>query len=170
MPATTYTLWQYGDEPMRHAYRDDNGLEAFTIAIVSQDPNKIVRITREAPWTEQHETIMGPANSFLYLGADDHPGYVVYGNGTIHISMNFFLRPGKKENSTAQNGKDYKWKIVNSHRMECVDGRTTLAIWEITSPTHEAFARLELHPSSLTFITEILTSLTLNRIAQAQGW
>lgn len=43
---------------------------------------------------------MGPDKSYFFFGAEDRPGFVVYGNNQIQISMEFFLRPGKKEGST----------------------------------------------------------------------
>ncbi|TFK29041.1 hypothetical protein FA15DRAFT_664698 [Coprinopsis marcescibilis] len=171
----SYILRQFGDDPMKHSYQDPEGNTAFTIGMVVRDPNIILRLSRELSWSQQHPSVMGPDNSYFYLGAENAPGYIVYGNGTLHIPMPFFLRPGKKENTTSryfrmQNGRDYKWKVYSAHRMECMDGRTTIATWEVTEPSQEHFARLTLQPASLPFITEILTSLTLNRISQAHGW
>lgn len=66
-----------------------------------RDPNKIIRLIREEPWATAHSSyIMGPDKSYFFFGAEERPGYVVYGNSQIKISMEFFLRPGKKEGST----------------------------------------------------------------------
>ncbi|KAF8967461.1 hypothetical protein BDZ97DRAFT_1903351 [Flammula alnicola] len=145
-----YTLIQWGDDPLRHHYVDNEGRPAFTI-----NPNPVIRVTREAAWSQQHPSIMGPDNSYLYLGPESTPGYVVYGGNTTHISMTFFLRPGKREGSLSryfrcQNGKDYKWRL-------CVDDQ-------------EHYARLIIKQSAMSLITEIVTSLILNRMAIALGW
>jgi hypothetical protein len=43
-------------------------------------------------------------------------------------------------------------------------------VWEVSPPDEENFGRLVLVHASLSMVTEILTSLTLNRMAQALGW
>lgn len=117
-----------------------------------EDPNTIIRLSREEPWSKEHSTIMGPENSYFYFGAEDRPGFIVYGNNQVRIPMTYFLRPGRKETSTyvspppssmtprfcirvirqlttslrsryfrCQNGKDFKWKAISTHRMEVSD-------------------------------------------------
>lgn len=66
---------------------------------VERSPNPVVRVTREAAWSSQHPSIMGPDNSYLYLGPESTAGYIVYGGNKTHIPMNFFLRPGRREGS-----------------------------------------------------------------------
>ena len=66
---------------------------------VERYPNPVVRITREAEWAQQHPSIMGPDNSYLYLGPESTAGYIIYGSNQTQIPMNFFLRPGKREGS-----------------------------------------------------------------------
>ena len=51
-----------------------------------------------------------------------------------------------------------------------MDGRSTLAVWEHSLPDDEFHARLTIKAAGLMFITEILTTLTLNRMAQALNW
>jgi hypothetical protein len=51
-----------------------------------------------------------------------------------------------------------------------MDGRTCLAVWELSHPEDEFHARLTIKHSGLPFVTEILTTLTLNRMAQALLW
>ncbi|PPR06613.1 hypothetical protein CVT24_001720 [Panaeolus cyanescens] len=179
--SNTYTLLQYGDDPLRHHFIDTENRPAFSMLTtksslnqVAQDPNLVLRLTRETAWSSQHPSIMGPDNSFFYLGPESTAGYIIYGNNASNIPMNFFLRPGKREQSLsryfrAQSGKDYKWRI-GSHRMECFDGRTVLATWEVSSPEHEYYARLHIKQNALPLITEIVTALILNRMALALGW
>jgi len=173
--SNVYALRQYGDDPLKHHFIDHEGRAAFTIGEIDRNPNPLIRITREAAWSQQHPNIMGPDNAYLYLGPQSSSGYVVYGGNRTHIAMNFFLRPGKREGSLSryfrcQNGRDYKWKI-GSHRMECLDGRTTLATWEVSSPDQEYYAILTIkNNAGMALVTEILTSLTLNRMALAFGW
>ncbi|KDR84250.1 hypothetical protein GALMADRAFT_220039 [Galerina marginata CBS 339.88] len=169
-----YALLQYGDDPLSHRFIDHEGRAAFTIVIVSRSPNPVIRLTREPAWSQQHPSIMGPDNSYFYLGPESTSGYIVYGNNRTNIPMNFFLRPGKREGSLSryfrcQNGKDYKWRI-GSHRMECLDGRTTLATWEVSPPDQEYYARLIIKPNAMSLVTEIVTTLILNRMALALGW
>ena len=66
---------------------------------VAHDPNPVVRLIREGDWSQQHPTIMGPDNSYFYLGPESTAGYIVYGNNRTHIPMTFFLRPGRREGS-----------------------------------------------------------------------
>ncbi|PPR03444.1 hypothetical protein CVT26_007860 [Gymnopilus dilepis] len=169
-----HTLFQYGDDPLSHRFIDHEGRPAFTIHQVERYPNPVVRITREAEWAQQHPSIMGPDNSYLYLGPESTAGYIIYGSNQTQIPMNFFLRPGKREGSLSryfrcQNGKDCKWRI-GSHRMECLDGRTTLATWEVSPPNQEYYARLIIRPNAMHLVTEILTTLVINRMALALGW
>ncbi|KAF8165896.1 hypothetical protein B0H34DRAFT_648921 [Crassisporium funariophilum] len=169
-----YTLLQYGDNPLSHRFIDHAGRPAFTIAQVAQNPNPVIRLTREAAWSQQHPSIMGPDNSFFYLGPESTAGFIVYGNNRTNIPMNFFLRPGRREGSVsryfrAQSGKDYKWRI-GSHRMECLDGRTILATWEVSPPDKEYHALLTIRHNAMHLVTEIATTLVLNQMALALGW
>lgn len=52
-----------------------------------------------------------------------------------------------------------------------MDGRTCLAVWEALSSTeHDYDARVTLRPSALVLITEIMTTLILNRMYLALNW
>ncbi|KAF6748988.1 hypothetical protein DFP72DRAFT_1073812 [Ephemerocybe angulata] len=147
------------------------------LQIPSDDPNKIVRLMREDTWAKQYpNTVMGPDKSHFFFGAEERPGVLEYGNNGIRIPMEYLLRAGKKEGSIsryfrAQSGKEFKWKVISTHRMECQDLKhTTLAVWEVSPPDEENFGRLTLRPAALQMVTEILSTLTLNRMAQALGW
>jgi len=69
------------------------------IAQVDRNPNSVLRLSREPEWSQQHPSIMGPENSFFYLGPESSAGYVVYGNNRLNIGMTYFLRKGKREGS-----------------------------------------------------------------------
>lgn len=51
-----------------------------------------------------------------------------------------------------------------------MDGRTSLAVWELSQPEDDFHARLTIKPSGLAIVTEILTTLTLNRMSQVLEW
>lgn len=53
---------------------------------------------------------------------------------------------------------------------QCISGRTTVALWEYSEPEDEFHARLTIRPAGLPIVTEIVTTLTLNRMAQALDW
>lgn len=53
---------------------------------------------------------------------------------------------------------------------QCIDGRTTLATWEISDPDDEHSAKLTIKPAGMSIVTEILTTLALNLMAQTMGW
>jgi hypothetical protein len=53
---------------------------------------------------------------------------------------------------------------------QCVDGRNTLAVWELSDPDDIFNARLTIKHPGLSIVTEILTTLTLNKIAQSLNW
>jgi len=116
---------------------------------------------------------MGPSNSYFYFGPERTPGYLVYGNSP-HQSM-AAARRQKRENSisryfVAQNGKEFKWKVA-PQRLECIDSRgNTVALWETSQLEDEFHARLTVKASALAVITELVTTLTLNRIAMILNW
>ena len=91
---------------------------------------------------------MGPNNSYFYLGPNNVPGHVAYGNNTTEIHMQYLLQK-RREGSTyvskaveidvadksvtfvafvssryfiAQSGKSYKWRI-SPQRMEVSPSR-----------------------------------------------
>jgi len=133
----------------------------------------VTKLTREAEWAQQHPDIMGPSNSFFYFGPSKTAGYLVYGNLPSQ-AMSDSMRQ-KKETSTSryfrsQSGKECKWKI-SGQRMECIGGRsTTIAIWELSEPEDIFHARLTIKPAGLPIVTEIVTTLTLLRMAQVLNW
>ncbi|KAG6844362.1 hypothetical protein H0H87_007543 [Tephrocybe sp. NHM501043] len=99
--------------------------------------------------------------------------FTVYGH---RLDLNFRPSDSSPANSahrsryfTSQNGKDYKWRISPS-RMELFDGRTTLAIWELSHPDDDFHARLTIKPPGLPVVTEIVTTLAMNRMAQELQW
>jgi len=53
---------------------------------------------------------------------------------------------------------------------QCLDGRTTIATWELSQPEDTFSARLTIKHSGLSIVTEILTTLSLNRMALSLDW
>ncbi|OBZ70467.1 hypothetical protein A0H81_09559 [Grifola frondosa] len=177
MPCTMsgpYVLLQFSADPWNARFEDLEGRLAFTVNMVEEDPNLIMRITREAQWAQQHPDIMGPSNSYFYFGPSRAQGYLVYGNSSTSQQM-ANARRQKKESSTsryftAQNGKEYKWRIA-PQRFECVDGKgVVVATWETSQLEDEFHARITIKHAALAVVTEIITTLTLNRIAQVLNW
>lgn len=162
---------KFGSDPFSFRFEDLEGRPAFTVEQVYQNPS-VVKVTREAEWSQQHPDIMGPTSAFLYFGPANTRGYMVYGNGE-QISMATHLRQ-KKEGSpsryfSTRTGKELKWK-VSPQKMECVDGRSTVAVWELSQPEDVFSARLLLKHSALSYVTELLTTLILNRMGLALNW
>lgn len=104
----------------------------------SQYPTLVMKLTREAPWSQQHASIMGPSNSFFYFGPRTSPGYIVYGNNPLNLPMSHLMRQERDKSScvpslvpfsrainqcprsryfTSQSGNNYKWRMSNT-RME----------------------------------------------------
>ncbi|THH18394.1 hypothetical protein EW146_g2592 [Bondarzewia mesenterica] len=162
--AASYVLLQIGDDPFHMSFEDLNGRVAFTIQEVDRSPNILVRLRREAPWALQHRDIMGPSDAFFYFGPSNMPGYIVYGN-TPEQPMNTAVRR-KRSASTSQSGKELKWK-VSRFRMECIDGVTVLATYELNQVPTEHPAILTVKHAGLAVVTEIVTTLMLIRMAQA---
>ncbi|KAH9910936.1 hypothetical protein B0H21DRAFT_896558 [Amylocystis lapponica] len=152
-----HVLLQFSADPWNARFEDLEGRLAFTVTMVDENPNLIMKLTREAPWAQQHSDIMGPSNSYFYFGPNRTPGYL------------------KREASTsryfvAQNGKEFKWKVA-PQRYECVDSKgTTMAVWETSQLEDEFHARLTIKNAALAVVTELMTTLTLNRIAQVLNW
>ncbi|KAF9266086.1 hypothetical protein L218DRAFT_971514 [Marasmius fiardii PR-910] len=161
-------LYQTGSDPYNSNYEDPEGRIAFTI------PNLVVRLTREALWASQHPTIMGPERSYFYFGPQVTAGYVMYGNNHITLPMSHLCRlqtPGSNSRYfTAQSGRVYKWRI-SPQRMECIDGKQCLAVWELLpSPESDYQARVTLSPAAMGLVTEIMTTLILNRMYIWSRW
>ena len=58
-----------------------------------------------------------------------------------------------------------------SSSSQCIDGRSTsLAVWELSDPNEDFVARLTIKQPGLPLVTEILTTLTMNRMAQTLTW
>jgi len=169
----TYVLLQFSEDPINTIFEDLESRKAFTIKAIEERPNLIVKITRELDWSQQHPDVMGPDNSFFYFGPSRTPGFLIYGNALQQSMQN--SRRQKKETSTsryfsAQNGKEYKWRVA-AQRLECVDSKgNVIAVWERSQLEDEFHARLTLKHSALAVVTEIMTTLTLNRVAQALNW
>lgn len=54
---------------------------------------------------------------------------------------------------------------------QCIEGRATvLAVWEMSQPEDLFHARLTIKSAGLAIVTEILTTLTLNRMAHTLSW
>jgi len=170
MSSGQHVLLQFGGDAFNARYEDLEGRPAFTITPVAHQPNLVVKLTREATWSLQHPSIMGPDNSFFYFGPGLSFGFVAYGNNrhsTRMAQLSFAKREGSTSRYfTSQSGKEYKWRI-SPQRMECIDGRTTLAVWELSHPEDEFYARLTIKHSALSIVTELLTTLSLNRMSQA---
>ncbi|KAF7984740.1 hypothetical protein HWV62_11684 [Athelia sp. TMB] len=134
--------------------------------------NAVIRLLREAPWEEQHSEIQGPQAAVYYFGPDKGPGYVMFGNAPKITMVDMMLH--KKDSSTSryfksQSGKECKWRL-SPRRMECIAGRTTLALWELSEPEDIFHARLTIQPAGLPIVTEIVTTLTLNRMVATLDW
>ncbi|KAJ7651763.1 hypothetical protein B0H17DRAFT_1338670 [Mycena rosella] len=185
--ADTYVLLQYGADAFNARFRDLEGRAAFTVSPASHNPNLIVKLSREAVWSQHHPGTMGPDAAYFYFGPSvasyasvygagtptPSPGYIMYGNNRHSIPMGYMRRQNREGSLsryfTAQSGKEYKWKIT-PHRMELAEGRTILAVWELSAPTDEHDARLIIKHAGLAIVTEIMTTLTINRMSQALGW
>ncbi|CAL1699983.1 unnamed protein product [Somion occarium] len=168
-----YVLLQFGADFYNVRFEDLEGRLAFTVKMVDESPNLILKLTREAPWAQQHPDIMGPSSSFFYFGPSRTPGYIVYGNSPTQPMTH--SRRQKKEGSTsryftARSGAEYKWRITPT-KLECVDNKGAVqAIWEASQLEDEFHAKLTIKHSGLAIVTEILTTLALNRMAHAFCW
>ncbi|KAF8180213.1 hypothetical protein BJ912DRAFT_634858 [Pholiota molesta] len=54
--------------------------------------------------------------------------------------------------------------------LQCFDGRTSIAVWEVSPPREEYFAKLTITQKGMAIVTEVMTSLIINRMCQALGW
>ncbi|KAJ3982680.1 hypothetical protein F5890DRAFT_1580541 [Lentinula detonsa] len=61
--------------------------------------------------------------------------------------------------------------LLSLSTSQCMDGRTCIALWEaLPSTDFDYDARVTLRPSALMLITEIMTTLILNRMYLALNW
>ncbi|KIY68417.1 hypothetical protein CYLTODRAFT_261770 [Cylindrobasidium torrendii FP15055 ss-10] len=173
MPNTSIVLYQFGVDPFNARYEDAEGRPAFTLSLAAEAPNLVIRLARDVTWAQLHPAIMGPANAFFYFGPRNAAGYIVYGNNRVNVPMPYLTRQQREGSQsryfTTQSGKVYKWRIA-SQQMECTDGRNTVATWEQGSPDEEVDARLTIKSHGLPIITEIVTTLILNRMARELNW
>jgi len=157
-----------------HRWTDDANNLAFSVSEADNTPNLVVKLHREPKWAQLHPAVLGPERSYFFLGPHRTPGYICYGNNQTNHGMMEKFRKQKREGSssryfTTQSGRDYKWKISPT-RMECVDGWTTLAIYEVSHHEAEYHGKITLRSGALALATEIMTSLVLNKMAGDLGW
>ncbi|KAI5117047.1 hypothetical protein M0805_007904 [Coniferiporia weirii] len=174
-----YVLLQYGSDPLNFQFEDSEERLAFSVHLtqlfsrirskVVQVPNLVVQLSRQDEWALQYPDVMGPRNAYLFFGPSNSPGQVAYGNAE-RVAMAYYLRKKKDASNSryfvAQNGKELKWKSVSSQRMELWDSRSVYAVWEKAPPGSEHDAQVTLSDAGLAFVTEVLTTLTLNLAAK----
>ncbi|KAG5351343.1 hypothetical protein C0989_006895 [Termitomyces sp. Mn162] len=173
----SHVLLQYGDDPFNNTFDDLEGRRAFSITSAGHLPNAVYRLTREPAWSQRHPSIMGPGKSYFYFGPDIAKVARAYQApaepSSFFISSWIFGGADtafrRSRYFTSQAGKDYKWRISPS-RMELFDSRTILAVWELSHPDDEYHARLIIRPPGLPVVTEIVTTLAMNRMAQQLRW
>jgi len=75
-------------------------------------------------------------------------------------------------NSTANGGRSLNTNHSCSltEVLKCLCGRSTIAVWELGEPEDIFNARLTIKRAGLPIVTEIVTTLTLLRMAQALNW
>jgi hypothetical protein len=56
----------------------------------------VVRLIREKEWAQQHPDIMGPSNAYLFLGYNDSPGHLAFGNNERKPMANWMKAKGTK--------------------------------------------------------------------------
>ncbi|KAJ7764121.1 hypothetical protein DFH07DRAFT_811993 [Mycena maculata] len=185
--AASFTLLQFGADAFNARFQDLEGRAAFTVSPASHNPNLIVKLSREAAWSQHHPGTMGPDAAYFYFGPSvpsyssvygagtptPSPGYIMYGNNRNSIPMGYMRRQNREGSQsryfTAQSGREYKWKIT-PQRMELTDGRSIFAVWELSAPTDDYDARLTIRQAGLAIVTEIMTTLTINRMSESLGW
>ena len=63
-----------------------------------------------------------------------------------------------------------RWRELTA-RPQCVDAKgNVVALWETSQLSDPFAAKLTIKHAALPIITEIVTTLTLNRIAQVSNW
>ncbi|CAK5282738.1 unnamed protein product [Mycena citricolor] len=278
--SSTYVLLQYGTDAFNARFVDLEGRPAFSVGPVPHSPNLVVKLGREAEWTQHHPGTMGPTRYF-YFGPYVAVQSSVYGAGTPTPSTGYLcLRqqpeldthdlseeaedrrkpvsiaasPASRGASRTRPGADYlqitifyfaerkgiqvegvpdedggacclrtssfsprstpmpslsasadaltyvrlpsdksvgpsrwpglllhpcflsfvlappvAWKPLTTHT-QLTDGRTVFAVWETAAATDDFDGRLTLKHAGLAFVTEIMATLTINRMSGALGW
>jgi len=168
----SYVLLQKGEDPFHTRFEDLDGLTAFTIQEVDRMPNTLVQLRREAPWTQKHRGVMGPGAAFFYFGPSCTPGHIIYGNAPSQPMATTLRRKRLSASKyfTSRSGRLLKWKQLPNHRMECVDGKQVLAIYEADQASRDYSALLTIRHAGLAVVTEILTTLMLSQMAIVLQW
>jgi len=144
----------------------------FTIQEVDSIPNTLVQLRREAPWPQKRQGVMGPGAAFFYFGPAGTPGYLIYGNAPSQPMATTLRRKGSSASQyfTSRSGRLLKWKQLPDNRMECIDGKQVLAIYEAGHASRDYSALLTIHHAGLAVVTEILTTLILSQMAVLLQW
>ncbi|KAH9983571.1 hypothetical protein BJV74DRAFT_878899 [Russula compacta] len=168
----SYVLMQKGEDPFHTRFEDLDGLTAFTIQEVDRLSNTIVQLRREEPWEKKHQNVMGPGAAFFYFGPSGAPGHIIYGNAPSQPMATTLRRKGSSASQyfLSRSGRLLKWKQLPNHRMECVDGKEVLAIYEAGQASRDYSALLTIRHSGLAVVTEILTTLMLSHMAILLQW
>ncbi|KAG8218948.1 hypothetical protein J3R82DRAFT_4659 [Butyriboletus roseoflavus] len=165
-----YTLLQFGNDPFSHHFEDLESRPAFTVS--TNTPTSSFKSPERRNGVNNTPTSWARTTPTSISARTRARGFLVYGNGK-EVPMAHQIRQ-KKDGSTSRyfttpHGKELKWKIF-PQKMECVDGRTTVATWELSQPEDVFNARITIKHAGLSVVTEILTTLTLNRMAMALSW
>ncbi|KAJ7897850.1 hypothetical protein B0H13DRAFT_1884516 [Mycena leptocephala] len=177
----TYVLLQYGADACNIWFQD---LEEPQRSLCLPCPNLIVKLSRELSGRSITRR-NGPDAAFFYFVLSfitlidirrgtptPTPGFIIY--GTIATRSDGYLQRQNRKGSqcvtyfTTQSGRDYKWKIM-PQRMELVNSRSTLAVWELSTPTDGFYARLTIRQAGLAIITELMATLTINLMSENFG-
>ncbi|KAN0115968.1 hypothetical protein V8E52_006274 [Russula decolorans] len=168
----SYVLLQKGEDPFHTRFEDLDGLTAFTVQEVDRMSNTLVQLRREAPWAQKHRGVMGPGAAFFYFGPDGVPGHIIYGNAPSQPMATTLRRKRSTASQyfTSRSGRLLKWKQLPNHRMECIDGKEVLAVYEAGQASRDYSALLTIHHPGLAVVTEILTTLLLSQMAVILQW
>jgi len=134
--------------------------------------NTLVQLRRETPWAQKHQGVMGPGAAFFYFGPEGMPGHIIYGNAPSQPMVTTLRRKRSTASQyfTSRSGRQLKWKQLPNHRMECIDGKDVLAVYEAGQTSHDYSALLTIRHAGLAVVTEILTTLMLSQMAIVLQW
>jgi hypothetical protein len=153
-------------------------------------------VNREKGWAQQHASdIKGSSSAFLYFDHARRPAHVAFGAGERQRAADW-LRPARKDarvraftsQSIGEFGGEYKWRACSSEKLEVwpvfctscgqpserlpqlLKGSAVIATWERKLDVDGNDAQLTLKHAALPIITDVLATLTLNRMRLELGW
>ncbi|KAF8602575.1 hypothetical protein BDV93DRAFT_509127 [Ceratobasidium sp. AG-I] len=143
-------------------FKDVEGRVMYQLETLQNQP-RVTQLTRTQERLALHPT--EPWRATMHFGAADGLGHLQLGEREVVPMANYLRRKGSAGRYfVAVDGNEYQWRPA-SRRLECYDKNDRLIAmyeWLLDGPSH---ARLEIKIGGWHILSELISTLLLNRYA-----